>query len=72
MNNKTNQRIGYYACQWGINIKSKVNCDELVEYVKNEFPEEIIISKKTRKSPLRKITIKQIDITDDKTDIIIK
>ena len=45
MNNNKNHRIGYYACQWGINIRSKVDCDELVEYVKS-FGDEIIISKK--------------------------
>ena len=45
MNNNQNHRIGYYACQWGINIRSKVDCDELVEYVKG-FGDEIIISKK--------------------------
>lgn len=55
--NKDNEqlRIGYYACQkkydflvfgkWGINIRSKVDCDELIEYVKN-FGEEIVIAKK--------------------------
>ena len=30
-----NQRIGYYACQWGINIKGKVDCNKLVEFAKN-------------------------------------
>ena len=36
-------RIGYYACQWGINIKSKVDCDKLVEYAKTM--DDVIIAK---------------------------
>ena len=43
--NKDNEdlRLGYYACHWGINIKGKVDCDKLVEYVKDI--EDVIISK---------------------------
>ena len=41
-----NHRIGYYACQWGVNIRSKVDCDELTKFVKDKFPDEIVISKK--------------------------
>lgn len=45
MSNTENHRIGYYACQWGVNIRAKVDCDELVEYVSNTF-DDVIISKK--------------------------
>ena len=45
MNNNQNHRIGFYACHWGININSKVDCDKLVEFVK-DLDESIIISKK--------------------------
>ena len=38
-------RIGYYCCEWGVNIRSKIDCDKLVEYVK-DLSDEIIISKK--------------------------
>jgi heterodisulfide reductase subunit A len=37
------RRIGYYACQWGINIKGKVDCDQLVEFAKNF--DDVVISK---------------------------
>ena len=46
MSNSENHRIGYYACQWGVNIRSKVDCDELTKFVKDKFPDEIVISKK--------------------------
>ena len=38
-------RIGYYCCEWGINIRGKIDCDKLAEYVKN-LDDDIIISKK--------------------------
>jgi heterodisulfide reductase subunit A len=37
------RRIGYYACQWGINIKGKVDCDKLVEFAKSF--DDVIIAK---------------------------
>jgi heterodisulfide reductase subunit A len=37
------RRIGYYACQWGINIKGKVDCDKLVEFAKTF--DDVVISK---------------------------
>ena len=45
MNDIENHRIGYYACQWGVNIRTKVDCDELVEYVSNTF-DDVVIAKK--------------------------
>lgn len=36
-------RIGYYACQWGINIRGKVDCYKLVEFAKEI--EGVIVSK---------------------------
>ena len=32
------------ACQWGINIRSKVNCNELMEYAKN-IDDNVVVSK---------------------------
>ena len=43
MINNNSHRIGYYACQWGINIRGKVDCNKLIEYVKDM--DDIIISK---------------------------
>ena len=52
-------KIGYYACQkrqvllvfdkWGINIRSKVDCDELTDYVANNFDDIVISLKNTKK-----------------------
>ncbi len=36
-------RIGYYACQWGINIRGKVDCNKLVEFAKKL--DGVIVSK---------------------------
>jgi heterodisulfide reductase subunit A len=36
-------RIGYYACQWGINIRGKVDCDKLVEF--SRTIDGVIVSK---------------------------
>jgi len=43
MKDEKNHRIGFYACQWGINIRRKVDCDKLVEFAKEM--DEVIISK---------------------------
>ena len=43
MKDENNHRIGYYACQWGINIKGKVDCDKLVEFAKEM--DGVVISK---------------------------
>jgi len=43
MEKSENHRIGYYACQWGINIRSKVDCDELVQFAKGL--DDVVISK---------------------------
>jgi len=43
MEKSENHRIGYYACQWGINIKRKVDCDKLVEFAKGL--DDVVISK---------------------------
>ena len=56
MKNDTNQRnetnddveklrIGYYCCEWGINIRSKVDVNALVSYAES-LGDEIVISKK--------------------------
>jgi heterodisulfide reductase subunit A len=37
------RRIGVYACQWGINIKGKVDCDKLVEFAKSF--DDVVIAK---------------------------
>ena len=38
-------RIGYYSCEWGINIRRKIDVNELVAYAKS-LGDEVIISKK--------------------------
>lgn len=43
MKDEKTHRIGYYACQWGINIKSKVDCSKLVEFAKEM--DDVVISK---------------------------
>ena len=45
-NKETEQlRIGFYSCEWGINIKSKIDVNELVDYAQS-LGDEIVLSKK--------------------------
>ena len=38
-------RIGFYSCEWGINIRSKIDVNELVSYAQS-LGDEIVLSKK--------------------------
>ena len=38
-------RIGYYCCEWGINIRSKIDVNELLTYAES-LGDEIVVSKK--------------------------
>ena len=45
-NKETEQlRIGFYSCEWGINIKSKIDVNALVDYAQS-LGDEIVLSKK--------------------------